>query len=192
MKAYPELTSALIQIVERIDQSVRESGYTGVPISMYLAGGLAVNYYCGTRYTEDIDASFSRRLILPKNLEVTYTKPGGVEGFIYFDENYNTSFALLHQDFERDSNDWSGIGNDRRLVQLRVLAPVDLAVSKIARFSDQDREDIRALAAGGLVTAEGLRQRALEATGNYIGNLRTLMTSIDLASQDVQQAFPKS
>ena len=27
---------------------------------MILAGGMAVNYYCGTRYTEDVDAVFSK------------------------------------------------------------------------------------------------------------------------------------
>jgi hypothetical protein len=39
--ATPELAAGL--------STLRESGYQGEPIAMYLAGGLAVNYYCGTR-----------------------------------------------------------------------------------------------------------------------------------------------
>ena len=34
---------------------------------------------------------------------------------------------------------------------LHVIDPVDLAVSKVARFSERDREDIRALAVRGLI-----------------------------------------
>jgi hypothetical protein len=191
MKAFPELAAALAAILDRLDASLRSS-YTGPPIDMFLAGGLAVNFYCGTRYTEDVDASFSRRILLPKNLEVTYRGPGGKERFIYFDENYNTSFALLHDDFEIDSRPWPGIGNEQRLVHLKVLSPVDLAVSKVARFSEQDRDDIRALASERLFDASQFRQRALEASGNFIGNKLPLQTSIELARGDIMsiQAEP--
>ena len=62
--AYPELTGALAQMLDKIDTYLRDSGYEGPPVRMYLAGGLAVNYYCGSRYTEDVDASFSRRVVV--------------------------------------------------------------------------------------------------------------------------------
>jgi hypothetical protein len=191
MKAFPELAAALAAILDRLDASLRSSGYAGPPIDMFLAGGLAVNFYCGTRYTEDVDASFSRRIILPKNLEVTYRAPGGKERFIYFDENYNTSFALLHDDFEIDSLPWPGIGNEQRLVHLKVLSAVDLAVSKVARFSTQDRDDIRALASEHLFDAGQFRQRALEASGNFIGNKLSLQTSIELARGDIMSIQTK-
>jgi len=185
MKAFPELVAALSEILDRLDESLRSSGYAGPPIQMYLAGGLAVNYYCGTRHTEDVDASFSHRLVLPKHLEATYRTASGQERFIYLNENYNTSFALLHDDFERDSKPWVGIGNERRLVHLNVLTPVDLAVSKVARFSEQDRDDIRALAAERLFNAKQFRQRAKEASGNFIGNKVPLELSIELACHDI-------
>ena len=153
MKAFPELTAALGEMLDRMDASLRASGYTGVPVIMYVAGGIAVNYHCGTRYTEDVDASFSQRFVLPKNLTVNYRRRDGNDAFIYFDSNYNTSFALLHEDFEERSCEWEGIGNEKRLVQLRVLSPLDLAVSKLARFSEQDQMDIAALAAENYFTA---------------------------------------
>lgn len=187
MRAFPELANALRMMLDRLDASLREGGYTGEPIKMYLAGGLAVNYYCGTRYTEDVDASFSRRFVLPKNLTVNYRRADGTDAFIYFDHNYNTSLALLHDDFESDSHEWIGIGNDARKVELRVLAPLDLAVSKIGRLSPRDREDILALASARLFTADQLRERALRALANFIGNKQPLLQSIEMICQDVQR-----
>ena len=191
MKAFPELTGALQIMLNRMDASLREGGYTGEPIKMYLAGGLAVNYYCGTRYTEDVDASFSRRFVLPKNLTVNYRRPDGSDAFIYFDHNYNTSLALLHDDFERDSREWTGIGNEGRKVELRLLSPLDLAVSKIDRYSPRDREDIRALASARLFTVPELHERAHAAIVHFIGNKRPLLTSIELICQEIRADRPQ-
>lgn len=40
------------------------------PLHIYLAGGLAVHLYCGTRVTSDVDAEFSARVFLPPDLLV--------------------------------------------------------------------------------------------------------------------------
>lgn len=187
MKAFPELTAALREMLDRMDASLRAGGYEGSPVIMYLAGGVAVNYYCGTRYTEDVDASFSRRFVLPKDLTVNYRRRDGSEAFIYFDHNYNTSFALLHEAFEDDAKEWEGIGNETRRVCLRVLSPLDLAVSKVSRFSEQDRADIRALGAEGLFTVEEFRERAGEAMRDFVGDKRVLWTSLEVIARDLQR-----
>jgi hypothetical protein len=63
---HPDLTRAMGEMMDRIDGYLREAGYSGEPIQMHLAGGMAVHYDYGTRYTDDVDATFSRRrLILP-------------------------------------------------------------------------------------------------------------------------------
>jgi hypothetical protein len=79
MKADKELTGAFIGIVDKIDESIRSGGYGGPQIKMYVAGGLAVNYYTGARFTNDIDASFSSRIALPpaKELCATYKLESG-------------------------------------------------------------------------------------------------------------------
>jgi len=59
--------------------------------------------------------------------------------------------------------------------------PLDLAVSKLSRFSEQDRLDIRALARERLIDATHLRRRAEEALPDYVGNLDRIKTSIDIA-----------
>lgn len=186
-KVYPELAKALNEIVRKMEDFLRHGGYEGTPIDMYLAGGMAVNYYCGTRYTEDVDASFSRRVLFPADeIIADYVRADGKKSFIYLDKNYNPTFALMHADFEDDSRIWDGAEVSGGVVKLRVLSPVDLAVSKISRFSEQDREDIKSLAAVGLITEHGLRERAEEALQDYVGNLATVKTSIRMACEDVQ------
>ncbi|WP_052362163.1 DUF6036 family nucleotidyltransferase [Geminisphaera colitermitum] len=187
-QAFPELTAALSRILDRLDASLRESGYDGEPVAMYLADGLAVNYYCGSRYTGDIDASFSHRFLLPADGLITdYALADGEKRFLYFDYNYTDVFALMHECHQEDSIEWAGIGNERRKIHLRVLAPLDLAVSKIARFSEQDRADIRDIARACQLRPEALRQRAEEALADFIGNKRPVLTNIDLAVRDITQ-----
>lgn len=60
--AHPELVSALRVIVDRIDASIPRT--YAEPVAIFITGGVAMNYYCGSRYTEDVDASFSKRLLL--------------------------------------------------------------------------------------------------------------------------------
>ena len=63
------------------------------------------------------------------------------------------------------------------------MTPGDLAVSKISRFAERDQEDIKALARLGLIGAESVRQRALEALAYYVGEQRRMKTSIRLACE---------
>jgi Nucleotidyltransferase of unknown function (DUF6036) len=178
-KAFPELSEALSQLLDQMDASIRKGGYDGLPITMYLAGGMAVNFYCGTRYTEDVDAFYTHRVHVGP-CEVSYRHKDGNSSFLYLDNNYNPTFGLLHENHDRDAVEWTGIGNEKRKIHLYVLSPVDLAVTKISRYSPQDREDILALAIAGLFSAEQLRDRAIEALGDYIGDHAPVMTSIEL------------
>jgi hypothetical protein len=183
-KAYPELAQALSQLLDQMDTSIRKGGYDGPPVIMYLAGGMAVNYYCGSRYTEDVDAFYNRRLHMGP-CEVNYRHKDGNPSFLYLDNNYNPTFGLLHEDHDRDAVEWTGIGNEKRKLHLYVLSPVDLAVTKISRYSPQDREDIHALASAGLFSADQLRNRANEALRGYIGDRAPVITSIELICRQI-------
>jgi hypothetical protein len=72
----------------------------------------------------------------------------------------------MHEDYQNDA-----IPVDLGLEQLRVrvLSPVDLAVSKIARFAENDKEDIAALVRLGLTNAVEIEQRATSAMAGYVG-----------------------
>jgi hypothetical protein len=173
-------------MLDKINAIITGSGHQGEPVRMFVAGGIAVHYYCGTRYTSDVDATFSHRLLMPHGkLIVDYVREGGVRATLYLDPTYNDTFALLHPDHRESAMEWDGIGNERRMIHLHALSPVDLAVSKISRFSPQDREDIHALARQGLITSSILRTRALEALDCYVGDTRWVRGTIDLICDDV-------
>ncbi len=153
---------------------------------MFVAGGAAVYFYTGERVSRDVDAVFSKRLILPEDLEVAYRDADGAARVLYFDRQYNDTFALMHEDARDDSVALTLKHVDARILDVRLLSALDLAVSKISRLSSQDRGDIVTLAKRGLIKADALRRRAGEALANYVGNLDSLTRAIDAACRIVE------
>lgn len=141
-----------------------------------------MHFYTGARYTDDIDAKFLARVLLnPEDLQVAYSGEDGHARLLYLDTQYSDTFALIHERAYRDAMSISLEGVDARRLDVRLLTPVDLAVSKLARFSEQDQEDIRALAKAGLIDAQALRRRAETALPDYVGNVDRLRNSIEIA-----------
>jgi hypothetical protein len=97
---------------------------------------MAVHLYTASRVTTDVDAEFGARVLFPNDLMVEVTLEDGTPQVVYLDTTYNSSFALMHEDYLDDS-----IPLDLGVSQIRlhVLSPVDLAVSKIARLADNDK-----------------------------------------------------
>ena len=123
---------------------------------------MAVHLYTANRVTTDVDAEFGGRVFIPNDLMVEVTLEDGTQQVVYFDTNYNSTFALMHEDYLDDSIPVD-LGMDQ--VRVHVLSPVDLAVSKIARFADND--DIAALVRLGLTSADEIEHRATSA--GYVG-----------------------
>jgi len=186
--ARKEYVAAFREVVSRIAAPLAGAPKRQLPVRMYVAGGAAMHFYTGERISEDVDAVFSHRFALPENLEVSYRDADGAARLLYFDRQYNDTFGLLHEAAHDDSVPLAIDGIDPAVFEVRLLAPVDLAVSKIARLSDQDRGDIAALARRGLVTPRALRRRADEAMGGYVGDLDRLRTSIDIACRIAEAA----
>lgn len=133
------------------------------PIKMFIAGGMAAHLYTGARVTTDVDAEFSKRILLPADLIVETA--GGT--MLYIDPNYNSTFALMHEDYLEDALPVP-IGTE--LIQVYVLSPVDLVVSKIARYAETDAEDIASIIATFNLSGTEIEQRAEDALGGYVGN----------------------
>jgi hypothetical protein len=183
----PEYVAAFRELAARIAASLATVPPDALPIRMYVAGGAALHFHTGERVSIDVDAVFSRRIALPEGLEVTYRDPDGAARLLYLDRQYNETFALMHEDAHRDSVPLALAGIDPSVLDVRVLAPVDLAVSKLGRFSAQDRVDIASLVRRGLVTPEALQTRATQALTGYIGDARRLQAHIALAVELVAQ-----
>ena len=65
------------------------------PLTIFLAGGMAVHLYTAKRVTTDIDAEFSARVVVPSDLCVQVNLPDGSTEDIYFDSNFSTTLGLI-------------------------------------------------------------------------------------------------
>lgn len=145
------------------------------PLTVFLAGGMGVHLYIGKRVTTDIDAEFSARVAVPTDLFVPVELPDGSTEDIYFDSNFSTTLGLIHEDYQRDS---VPVELGLKYIAVRVLSPVDLAVSKISRLADPDKEDIHDLVYAELTSAAEIESRAEEALSYFIGNTSSLRFNI--------------
>ena len=188
-QAAPAYLEAFREIVSRIQRSLKASGAKlAEPVRMYVAGGAALHFYTGARISEDIDATFSRKIVLPQDLEVTYRDVDGTTRLLYFDRQYNDTFGLLHDNADNDSLPLNLGGVDAAVVEVRLLSPMDLAVSKLGRFEAVDQQDIRSLAEAGQLDIKAFRKRANEALMGYVGPTDRLELSIDLACRIIADA----
>ena len=185
LKADPAYWKAFAELMSRIGASLGD--YKGKAVPIYVAGGAASHIYTGTRLSHDIDATLGRRLLLPDDLQVMYKGEDGKHHTLYFDRNYNDTLGLLHENAHADSVPIDVPGVDRKRLDVRLLSPVDLAVSKLARFGEPDQQDIKALARAGLLESRALRGRAEEALGACIGRVNDVRISIDQACRMVDE-----
>lgn len=190
-QAAPAYLEAFREIVSRIERALKTSGARLTePVKMYVAGGAALHFYTGARISEDIDATFSRKVLLPQDLEVTYRDVDGTTRLLYFDRQYNDTFSLLHENAHADSLPLNLGGVDPAVVDVRLLSPPDLAVSKLGRFEAVDQEDIRSLAKAGLLDVREFRKHAHEALTGYVGPTDGITLTIELACKIIADASP--
>ena len=182
--------AAFREIAKRIETSLHGVAKEALPIRMYVAGGAALHFHTGARVSVDVDAAFSHRIALPDNLRVSYEDEDGSARLLYFDHQYNDTLGLMHEDAYGDSVPLALNGVNRRILDVRLLAPVDLAISKLGRYSEQDRADIVTLAEKHLLDSSTLGKRAQEAIAGYVGDTRRLRGNIEHALK-LLAALPK-
>jgi hypothetical protein len=186
-KAHPEYVAAFTRIMSGIERALGAKRPSR-PVDVCVAGGAALHFYTGARISNDIDAKIMARVLLdPDDLQVAYKDADGHARILYFDTHYNDSFALLHEDAYEEAIPLELEGLDARRIRVTLLSPLDLAVSKVGRFSAQDREDIRELGRAGLVDSAALRRRATDALANYVGDPQRIKASIDTAAKDLEK-----
>jgi hypothetical protein len=187
-KVRAEYIEAFRLIVARITVALKQGPESALPIKMYVAGGAALHFYTGERVSRDIDAVFSRRIALPDDLDVAYRDADGAARLLYFDRQYNDTLSLMHEDAHEDSIPLSLEGIDAGVLDVRLLAPLDLAVSKLSRFSERDRSDIASLARHQHIGSAALRERAQQALRGYVGATDRVNGSIELACRIISDA----
>jgi len=185
-----EYVRAFRELAARIAATLQDVPRRALPVRMYVAGGAALHFHTGERVSVDVDAAFSRRIALPDELEVAYRDDDGAARLLYLDRQYNDTLGLMHEDAHDDSVPLTLEGIDPEVLDVRILTPLDLAVSKVGRLSAQDQADIAALARRGLITGEKLAKRAEEALDLYVGDTQRLRGNIAAAVRIVAENNP--
>lgn len=179
---------AFAEIASRLQKTIKASAAKSqLPVRMIVAGGAAMHFYTAARVSTDIDATLSKRVLLPADLDVAYNSADGTTRVLYYDRQYNDTFALIHEDANNDSLPLALPGIDAAILDVRLFTPVDLAVSKISRFAEHDQEDIKSLARCALIDAESVRIRAEDALVGYVGEMQRVKTSIKLACTMIEK-----
>ncbi|MEE4376475.1 MAG: DUF6036 family nucleotidyltransferase [Candidatus Competibacteraceae bacterium] len=179
---------AVLRLFERIGAVLPTT--LSDPVRAVLVGGSAILIHTGTRVSKDVEAIFSQRLLLPQDLVIRYTDEGDVPRQVVYAYNYFSEIALMHPDFEQDAVVLGPVSGHPLV--LAVLSPVDLAVSKLARFQDQDRQDIAALASRKLLSGPAFEQRVTEALAYYVGDTRWIQYNLNDAVNLINVLNPTS
>jgi len=159
------LFRATLSLLKRIDDSLPPDSN----VDCYIFGGVAIHLYTGERPTTDVDVEFSRRILIQKDFIIFSNQEES--SLLYIDTKFNPMFALIHEDYKIDA---LFIQTAMKKIRLHVIGPIDLAVSKLSRFSDIDQADIVALARHGLIDANSLEKRARQALSSYVGDSRNV------------------
>ena len=169
-KLYPELEAHLRKLSERV-------GKLKMPLHAYIAGGVAVNYHTGVRMSDDVDIEWSHRIAIPPDMmlfEVANPDDPADMIIVTMDGEFGDYLGSFPPDWKRDSIEICQIGD----IVLHVILAVDLAVSKVARFADRDREDIEALARFGLISSKDFQLKSTEALDYYVGDTTYIQYNI--------------
>lgn len=172
MKLHTEtaMAAALKDILTQVGALIDD----GMIVDVYIAGGMAVHLYTDDRTTTDVDAEFGSRMFFPRGI-TTEAEIDGRKQIVYLDTSYNSSFALMHENYIRDSR-LIDIGIPT--IRAHILSPTDLAVSKISRLADNDKEDISSLVRLGLTSAFEIEERAMQSISGYVGGKAMLECNI--------------
>lgn len=185
-------TPLLEAIGELFDREASRIQTPREPIKVYIAGGAAVHFWTRTRVSADVDAEFGARYV-PGDDIVLYRSSAGEELPVYIDRQYNPMFALLHEDYQVNAVSAGARLGGGRAFDMHVLAPVDLAISKLARWAEHDREDVTSLARFGLIDADELQAKTDQALATAAGlNPRMVAVNLTEAVDHVRRVRPAS
>ena len=133
MRQKPDMNATpFLQAVGKIFSRIAESfPQISTAVDAYLSGGVAMHILTGMRVSDDVDTIFSRRVILPQDLVVTYRDGQGEQRILQFDYNDNPDFGLLHPDFMSRAVRMAWKDDDK--IHIRCISAVDLFTVRVYR-----------------------------------------------------------
>ena len=156
---------AIIEMMGEIAKQIPDV-HKQTPVKAYLTGGAAVHYYCNSRVSDDVDLIMQFTVKIPEDLFVVWLNDEGTLEQVHYDHTYNSTFGLLHEDYEDRAVHMITI--DEKF-EINLLSPVDLIISKLTRFAQNDEEDIVNIIKTGKVNKDELFELATDAINVGVG-----------------------
>lgn len=182
------MAGAIKQFFSMLDDDLAAQGCTpGSSIKAVIFGGAAVHMYTAYRPSSDVDteflieqSNFSARevMMLAEQLPpIDYLDTNNQDRMIEYDTNFRPVFAPLHHGYiDRLRPLWP---SDFKVLSVCLPSPLDLAITKLGRFSQVDQEDILALLALPGADIDQFAKSAEEACREYpAGNPQRLLLSL--------------
>ncbi|WP_053146770.1 DUF6036 family nucleotidyltransferase [Pseudomonas sp. Pf153] len=172
------LGQALISMFKSVEAELMLENARSGAVKVIVFGGCAVHLYTNHRVSTDVDAEiyeavlpegFHLRTLLAEVPEQFFDEKSGRLMELNYDLQYNTSFGPIHEDYWARSLPLDEFPVESPL-QVHIAAPVDIAISKLGRATEQDIGDIMALLRAGFILTTELRRLALQAIDVYVGN----------------------
>jgi len=165
-----KFSQATLQIFKKINDNLQG---INEPVKAFIAGGVAVHLWTASRVSMDVDAIFLQRIAVPQDLIVFYHDEEMNRKAVQFDYTYSPTFGLLHPDYKnrairlRNSNCQN--------IDLHVLDPYDLVITKLVRFDERDKEDIQKLIGNNLVQDSDWLECLVDESLDYLVGSKTFI-----------------
>ena len=159
-------------------------------INAYIAGGGAMSFYDLARTTLDIDMEIDKRILIPR-IELTQSDmmlPNMQK--LYIDGNFNPQFGMVSDDYMENAIPVDIFKYEKDnvvIIKPYIFSPIDMILSKLARWSPNDQNDVRLLIENNFVIKEELEDKMELALMGYIGNINMLKINMN----ECLEMFPK-
>lgn len=167
------ITIAILKLFQELENYISKN-HKNLPngaVKAFIFGGCAFHIHTNARGSNDIDAEIQAIQQLKKhdivvfleNNDVEYLDDNNLETNLEFDRSFNTSLASVDPDYLERAIPL--VAN--RIVEVYLVSGLDLAISKLARLSDRDIEDIKELYLNGKFSLEAFKKSANNAEMYY-------------------------
>ena len=171
-----EVSSTLIEdLLGHLSAISRTFTLNDERVIAHIAGWAAVNYHTSKRTPGQIEIDWSHRVFISPDRQSFMTQnPDGHPIQVHVVAGIPPSLGLFHPDWKAASLPIFGC----QTLIVKVISPLDLVVSRIGRFAEHDREDIRFLVQSCDVSTDDVARRAKEALDTYIADDECVKGSI--------------
>lgn len=176
MKIYSDspIALAILKLFQELEDWI-SNHYQNLPhgaVKAFIFGGCAFHIHTNARGSNDIDAEIQAIQFLKKDdillflqtNDIEYLDENNLETNLEFDTGFNTSLASIDPDYEERVIPL--ISNC--IVEVYLVSGLDLAISKLARLSDRDIEDIKELFICNKFSIDEFKKSADNALSYYV------------------------